>query len=185
MCHGFIVERHGIDLAVLAIRQLCAAIPHVELRLYGGRTPFVDKVLALARQEGVANRVRYLGGMSIEKIVAAIDEADLGIIPNRRSIFTELNTPTRIFEYLSRGVPVIAPRAPGIQDYFAEQDMLYFELGDGDDLVRQIQYVFDHPREVADIVQRGQVIYRNHQWHEERQRLVDLVGSLVAPSAPR
>ena len=63
-----------------------------------------------------------------EKIVEAIDECDVGVIPNRRSIFTELNTPTRIFEYLSRGKPVIAPSAPGIQDYFSGDALVFFAI---------------------------------------------------------
>ena len=61
-------------------------------------------------------------------------QSDIGVIPNRRSIFTEINTPTRIFEYLSQGKPVIAPRVPGIVDYFGPEDLVFFELGDADDL---------------------------------------------------
>ena len=73
--------------------------------------------------------VRYLGRKNLEEIVEEIRKCDVGIIPNRRSIFTELNTPTRIFEYLSQGKPVIAPRAPGILDYFQERRSHLFRVG--------------------------------------------------------
>jgi hypothetical protein len=38
---------------------------------------------------------------------------DLGVIPEHHNAFTEINTPTGIFEYLALGKPVIArpPRA--------------------------------------------------------------------------
>src|SRR5439155_24815829 len=54
------------------------------------------------------------------------NDCDVGIIPNRRSIFTEINFPTRIFEYLARGKPVIAPLTTGIGDYFSKDELVVF-----------------------------------------------------------
>jgi len=103
----------------------------------------------------------------------------VGVIPNRRSIFTELNTPTRIFEYLSQGKPVIAPRAPGILDYFGPEELILFELGDADDLAAKIEWAFTHPVEISRIVDRGQEVYRAHAWSAERQRFVNLTDQLL------
>jgi hypothetical protein len=64
-------------------------------------------------------------------------------MPNRRTIFTEINTPTRIFE--SRGKPAITGRAAGVQDYFADDALFYFELGDATDLARSNARVVNDP----------------------------------------
>jgi glycosyltransferase involved in cell wall biosynthesis len=180
MCHGSIVERHGHDIAVAAVEQVRRIIPSIQLRIYGRRTAFLDQVMESVREKKLDDAVQYLGACSQEAIVAAIKACDLGIIPNRRAIFTELNTPTRIFEYLACGVPVVSPRAPGILDYFNEQEMIYFELGDADDLARQIEFVHSHPREVQEFVRRGQQIYRSYQWRQERARLVRMTSGLLA-----
>ena len=103
----------------------------------------------------------------------------MGIIPNHRSAFTEINTPTRIFEYLALGKPVIAPRAPGIQDYFNEESLLWFELGNSEELARKIEYVSSHPSEAMEIVKRGQQVNLAHSWCQERQILVNRVGELL------
>src|ERR1035438_2892880 len=94
---------------------------------------------------GLASAVRYLGTKSQEEIVAAIQTCDVGVIPNRNNAFTEINTPTRIFEYLSLGKPVVSPRAKGITDYFGPDDMIYFELGDAAHLAKQLEFVFRQP----------------------------------------
>ncbi len=120
--------------------------------------------------------VRYLGPKRLEDLVREIEECDVGIIPNHRNIFTEINTPTRILEYLAQGKPVIAPRAPGIQDYFNKESLEFFELGNSEDLARKIEYVHSHPSEAIEIVERGQQVYRAHTWSQERQMLVNLVG---------
>ena len=102
------------------------------------------------------------------------------IIPNRRSIFTEINTPTRIFEYLSRGKPVIAPAVPGIQDYFSDGQLVFFELGNANDLARKLEYVWLHPQEVERTVESGRAVYRNHKWSAERTKFTNLAGKLLA-----
>jgi glycosyltransferase involved in cell wall biosynthesis len=179
MYHGSLVERHGLDLAVQAMESLKVAIPRAELRVYGNDTPYLRKVMETVREHGLEDRVKFLGEKNLNQVAQAIDECDVGIIPNRRSIFTELNTPTRIFEYLSRAKPVIAPSAPGIQDYFNADALVFFKLGDAADLTEKIQYVFSNRQEVNEIVHRGQDVLRAHNWSQERARLLAVAGGLL------
>jgi glycosyltransferase involved in cell wall biosynthesis len=185
MYHGSIVERHGLDLAVEALALIKPTVPNAELRIYGQTNPFLEQVQEQARRLGLADSVTHFGPMLHEGIARAIDECDVGIIPNRRSIFTEINTPTRIFEYLSRGKPVIAPDAPGITDYFACDQLMFFDLGDAVGLARQLEHVARNAAAVRDTVARGQQVYLNHKWSCERSRLVALVSGLVVPSVAR
>lgn len=179
MYHGSLVERHGLDLAVLALSTIRKAIPGAELRIYGQSTPFLERVMASVQGTELSAVVHYFGPKNLDQIVQAIGECDVGIIPNRRSIFTELNTPTRIFEYLSQSKPVIAPRVHGILDYFGPEELFFFELGDAADLARQIEHVFREPEVVLATIQRGQKVYLDHTWSNERHRFVDLVAKTL------
>ncbi|MFQ5799472.1 MAG: glycosyltransferase [Bacteroidota bacterium] len=179
MYHGALVERNGLDLAVDAFARVRQAVPAAELRIYGPKTRFLERVMDSARNKGLHKAVHYLGPKRPEDIVRAIRECDVGIIPNHRSVFTQINTPTRIFEYLALGKPVIAPHAPGIQDYFNKESLLFFELGNSEELARKIEYVSSHPSEAIEIVKRGQQVYLAHTWGQERQNLLNLVGGLL------
>jgi glycosyltransferase involved in cell wall biosynthesis len=143
------------------------------------QTDFFEKVMESARQRGLDSIVDYLGFRSLKEIVETIEDCDLGIIPNHRNIFTEINTPTRIFEYLALGKPVIAPKTKGIQDYFGDDDLIFFEVGNADDLARKIEFAFFHPAEVAETVKRGQAVYRSHTWSRERLTLLNSIGELL------
>jgi glycosyltransferase involved in cell wall biosynthesis len=185
MYHGSLVERNGLDLAIDALARVRHCIANTKLRIYGAGGPFLERVMNSAKTMGLGEAVEYHGPKSLEQIVAAIAESDVGIIPNRQSVFTELNTPTRIFEYLALGKPVIAPRASGICDYFQQGSLVFFELGNATDLADQIIYVYSHPDEVTEIVRRGQQIYQQHKWSSERLQLTSLVEHLVpTPPAP-
>jgi glycosyltransferase involved in cell wall biosynthesis len=179
MYHGSLVERHGLDLAVEALGKMRKSIPGAELRIFGRSTPFLEEVLESARMGGLGEAIRYMGPKNLDQIAAAIRDCHVGIIPNRKSIFTELNTPTRIFEFLSQGKPAIAPRVAGILDYFGPQDLVFFELGDAEDLAAKIEHVFWHPAEIVRLVKRGQEVYRAHKWSTERIRFVSLVEGLL------
>ncbi|MBX3744426.1 MAG: glycosyltransferase [Verrucomicrobiae bacterium] len=178
MHHGSIVHRHGIDTLVRAVAIARHHIPGLRLDIFGSRTPFLDTVLALTRELDLESCVAYHGPKPQTDIALAILEADLGIVPNRRSPFTELNFPTRLFEYLSLGRPVIAPNTHGIRDYFPENAMCYFEPGDAEDLARQILWIHQHPDEIQARVQRGRDIYQAHLWSQERRRWIHMVHNL-------
>ena len=184
MYHGSLVERHGLDLAVTALGKIKESIPTAELRIYGRSTPYLERVMESVRALPLREAVRFFGSKNLEQIVQAIGECDLGIIPNRRSIFTELNTPTRIFEYLSQGKPVIAPRAPGILDYFGPEELILFELGDAADLAAKIEYVFKNPKKIDAIIERAQEVYRAHAWNAERLRFIELTDELLRGASP-
>jgi glycosyltransferase involved in cell wall biosynthesis len=183
MYHGSLVERNGLDLAVDALARVRAAVPTAELRIYGRNTAFLEHVMDRAHQKGLSDCVHYLGPRSLEELVHEIEACDVGVIPNHRNAFTDINTPTRIFEYLALGKPVIAPRTPGILDYFPEDSLLLVESGNSSDIARQIEYVALNYQEAIRVAERGQQIYLKHTWQQERRTLVELVSGVLTPGA--
>ena len=177
--HGSLVRRNGFDLAVDALEIVRKRIPTVRLMVCGERTSFFEEVMESARKRGLHELVQYAGARNLNQIVEAIESCDLGIIPNHRNIFTEINTPTRIFEYLALGKPVIAPQAKGIQDYFGDEELVFFKLGDASDLAQKIEFAFFHPHDVEQIVRRGQEIYLAHTWSQEKLNLLNPISELL------
>ena len=177
--HGSLVRRNGFDLAVDALETVRKRIPTAKLTVCGERTPFFEEVMESAKGRALQKTIQHLGARNVNQIVEAIESCDVGIIPNHRNIFTELNTPTRIFEYLALGKPVIAPEARGIQDYFGDEDLVFFKLGDADDLARKIEFAYFHPHDVEQIVKRGQEVYLAHKWSQEKLNLLNSISELL------
>lgn len=179
MYHGSLVERNGLDLAVEALAKVRHLTPGIELRVFGHQTPFLKRVLQRASEAGLGDCVRYMGPRRLEELPAEISRCHVGVIPNHRNAFTDINTPTRIFEYLSVGKPVIAPRTQGIVDYFSTSSLLYFESGDPADLAQTLRFAYENRQELQSIADRGQLVLRAHTWTREREILLDTVASLL------
>jgi len=92
------------------------------------------------------------GFKTLEEIAACISTIDVGVIPNRSSSFTQINFPTRIFEYLAMHKPVIVPATTGITDYFQDDEILFFEAGSVDNLAARIEWAYRHPAELREVM---------------------------------
>jgi glycosyltransferase involved in cell wall biosynthesis len=179
MYHGSLVDRNGLEVAIDALARARKTVPNAVLHIFGTSTQFLERMLGKVRDNHLEDRVQYFGPKRLEDLVTEIDKCDIGVIPNHRNAFTDINTPTRIFEYLALGKPVIAPRTPGIQDYFNEQSLLFFEPGDADHLATQIEFASSHPEEMLEIARRGQQVYREHSWDQERETLLSRASGIL------
>jgi glycosyltransferase involved in cell wall biosynthesis len=106
----------------------------------------------------------------------------LGVISNHRSPFTELNMPTRIFEYIAMGKPVVIPSTRGIRDYFGADSALFFEPGDAQSLADAILDVYRNPQKVDSIVACGRTVYEAHRWEVHRAEFVKAINALLSPA---
>lgn len=175
MYHGLIAERHGLDLLVHAVRLLVPLIPGLQLDIYGARNPFLDEVETLALTLGLSGIVHCHGKRPLVEIAAIIPTIDLGIVPNRRTPFTELNFPTRIFEYLALRKPVVTLHTCGVRDYFASDELLFYDHDNAATLAAAIQRAHADPTGTRATVERGFQVYHRHRWSDERTRFVSIV----------
>jgi len=179
MYHGLIVERHGLDLAIQAVDRLRSRIPGLQLHMYGEPTDYSRKMMELVRELKLEDFVYAHGFKPLDEIARDISQIDLGVIPNRLSSFTQINFPTRIFEYLAMHKPVMVPATKGISDYFNNDEILFFEAGNVENLAAKIEWAYQHPVEVQKLMERGRKIYDQHCWNLEEDKLVDLVARLT------
>ncbi len=168
MYHGSIVERNGLDIALFAIEKLKDKIPNLIFHVYG-EGDFVPRFLELIKELQIENCVNYHGQTSLENIVAALEKANLGVVPNKSNAFTQLNVPTRIFECLRMNKPVVAPATRGVLDYFDKSNLFLFEPGNADDLAKTILEVYENPEQRQAILEEGIKILQEHAWENEKQ----------------
>ena len=143
----------------------------------------MEKVIGLVRELGLEKVVEYGGFKSQQEIAQIISTIDLGVIPNRLNQFTSINFPTRIFEYLAMNKPVLMPRTKGVRDYFAEDEILYFEADKTEDLARMIAWAYEHPAELRGVMEKGRKVFDRHRWAMEGARFTGLVNNMVGTKA--
>ncbi len=178
MYHGIIITRYGFEELLNAVNLLKDKIPGLELRVYGTGED-LPLFLEMIQRLNLENIIKYFGHVSIEKIVEILPECNVGIIPNRLTPFTKINFPTRIFEYLYMNRPVVVSRTQGINDYFDENSIFYFDAGDAENLANVIFNVYSDPTKTSEVVNKGYKIYQNYRWEHQSKNLIKIYKELL------
>jgi len=179
MYHGTVVERNGLGVALGAIERVRDKIPNLVFEVYG-EGEFVKHFLELSRAKNLGNIINYHGFAAHDKIAQAIRCADVGLIPNMATILWQYATPTRMFEYLYFGKPVIVPHTKAIVDCFDDESLCFFESGNVDSLADVLFDVYADSRRVQAVLSRGISICKSkYRWVTEKQRFVNIVQGLL------
>jgi glycosyltransferase involved in cell wall biosynthesis len=123
--------------------------------------------------------VRFHGFKPLDEMPAAIRAAHLGIVPQRPSDFTSMNYPTKAFEYVALGVPVLMAWTPALGEMFGHIDGLFFQCHEPEQLAALIRALyFDRDRARA-LAQREQAVCASFAWPVESRRYVAVMQRLV------
>ncbi len=185
IAHGVLLPRLGFDTIIRAIALLKAKIPGLDLRVVGtGENPVELK--SLAAELGVDDCVQFPGFVPFDRLVELIDEADVGLVANKRDGFAELILPTKLMELVWMGKPVVAARTPTISHYFDDNMVAFFTPGDEKDLASRILTLYHDPELRLRLAQNATKFYDYHGWQAEGERYSDVLLELLqAPSGPQ
>jgi glycosyltransferase involved in cell wall biosynthesis len=162
--HGTLAHRYGIDLLIDALAKVHPQIPGIRLVIHG-RGEFIEELARQAKELAVESLItfstQYLPMTDVPRL---IQQADLGIVPYRRDIFTDGILPTKLMEYVALGVPVLAADTPIIRQYFDETMVQYFQPGDAKDLARNILWLYEHRDRLATLAQNADQFNQQYSW---------------------
>ena len=105
---GRLVHQKGLDLAMVALSGLKEF--DWEWRI-AGDGPEMQALQALARQLGIADRVRFLGWQSREQLVETYRQTNVFLFPSRHE-----GMPNAVLEAMASGMPVIASCIAGNEE---------------------------------------------------------------------
>jgi glycosyltransferase involved in cell wall biosynthesis len=182
--HGTIARRLGLDLAVRAFAKAAGSCPNARLEIYGDGDAG-NELEAQIRASGVEDRISFSKKLfSVGSIAQMIQGASVGIIPNRRDVSTDYMLPVKLLEYVHLGIPVIAPRLLAIQYYFGEDQVVYYEPGDVDELADSICRLYADPGKRAELARKSAEFAKEFNWDKLKEELYKVIDNGIA-STPR
>lgn len=176
---GGIAEHRGIRQVLAALER--PALECVRLELAGPMSPpdYGETLAQLPRWSAA----RYHGLLGRQGVAALIGSARVGLalhhpVPNKTDAL-----PTKLFEYMSAGLPVIASDFPVLREIVNGASCgLLVDPYKPTEIGNAIQWMFEHPAEAAAMGARGAAAARSrYNWHDEARKLLDLYQRLLAP----
>jgi glycosyltransferase involved in cell wall biosynthesis len=107
---GGLIERKGVERLVRAFTAVARSEPAVTLTLYG-EGPLSDRLVELAREAGVADRLVLRGVVRHGELLAELPQYDLLLAPSTYETFH-----LAVVEAVAAGLPVIVSRSGGPEE---------------------------------------------------------------------
>jgi glycosyltransferase involved in cell wall biosynthesis len=154
-----------------------------------GSGPAQASLEALARVEGVSDRVRILPPAPYEELLQWTASAELGLIAYRGdySLNVRYCLPNKLFEYLMAGVPVVATELDAVADILRRYDVgVVIPSTEPEVVGKAISAILaDIPGRAR---MRGNALVASQgelRWEMERERLETLYESVAGPVLAR
>ena len=176
LCHGTVEERMGQRLLVEAMDLVRAERPDVLLVLTGAGS-FEAAVADEIDARELRSWVDFRGFIPSDELAALMARAGLGVVPMLPSGYSHLVHTTKMFEFMLRGVPVVAGNLGATVDDFPDA-CAYFTAGSAASLAATLVNLANDPIARAAQAERGRAAVEHNSWDEMQIGYVSLVAGV-------
>jgi glycosyltransferase involved in cell wall biosynthesis len=179
MYPGSLNWHQGLDIAISAFASVEKEMPDAEFHIYG-EGPAKPGLIALASELRQQDRVFFHDFLPSHEIAQLMAMADLAIEPKRtKSAFSNEALSTKILEFMSLGVPVIACRTRIHAYYYDDSIIQYYENDDEAELAQQMVRLYNNPGIRSRLIENARKHVEENTWNARKHEYLELVDSLV------
>ena len=175
---GSITPARGLAQMQAAVARLDPALG-AHLHLAG---PFHPAGLADETRQSAGSRVTVHGRLGRPQVAALLARCRVGLsVLHPTPKYLEAS-PTKLFEYMAAGLPVVASDVPVVRDVVEPAGCgLLVDPLDVNAVAQAIGWLLEHPQEAAAMGVRGRAAVAAHyDWTDEGRRLVAFYRALLA-----
>ncbi len=179
-----LVERKGIAHAIRAVATLASAGTNVEYTIVGDG-PLSGVLLHLARELGVAERVRIVGSLSHGAVAAILARSHVMVAPSVTASDGDVEgIPVAMIEAMASGVPVVSTEHSGIPELITDGATGYLvPEGDSTALAAQLELLArDYVSSWRVAAAARKLVVQRHDIEKLNDRLVRHFEALVHDS---
>ncbi len=152
-------NKDGVDILIKAFAKIAKHFKDIHLYLAGFWHYDVEGQKQIIAQEGLNDRVTYLGKLNSDQIPSFICNADLLVLSRPDSHQAQGGFPTKLGEYLATGHPVCITKIGEIPNYLQDNVSAYLaEPGNVDSFADAMERALINRKEASNVGMRGRNI---------------------------
>jgi hypothetical protein len=175
---GCISELRGAREMIRAVALVCESAP-ARLQLAGSFDP-PESQQEVAKESGWGG-VDFLGWLSPAQVRELLGKCRLGLAVLHATECYMVSQPTKLFEYMSAGLPVVASDFPLWRSVIEEAGCgILVDPVNPAAIAEAIRWLLERPAEAEAMGQRGRdAVRRIYNWENEEQKLIELYARLM------
>ncbi len=181
MYHGTIAERFGLHDVINAMPILLKDIPGSILNIYGRYdNSYYTKLEKLVNDLNLTDNVNLNDTIIREQIPDLINNHDIGIVPYLQTDYMNLALPTKAFEYIATGLPLVSTKLKDLYETFDDSCITYTIDSKPEQIAQAISFICSNP-----VVTKNRVERAYHQLSEisgsvMKERYISLYDGMIS-----
>lgn len=185
---GIVTRGRGLSTVLRALEELGRRWPDkadgVSLTVVGDGT-YLEALRELAASLGLDGRVRFVGWVDPEEIPAHLEAADVGLIPHVVSDFWNHTVPNKLFDYMSRGLPVATTPCRPVRRIVEREGCGVVVPEDPSEMAAALHGLLDSSDRLGEMGERGRAaVERTYNWERDGSRYLRVVEALTGGPRP-
>jgi len=143
----------------------------------GGSGQDIDYYKEMADGLGISNRVYFFGHQNQQKLAIFQQASDILLMPFPKIAHYEYYmNPLKTFEYMASYRPIIASSLPSLKEYLNDDNCLFCEPGNSDDLAEKIKKLFEDQVLSQRIATRAREDSKHYAWQRRAEKIKDFIS---------
>ncbi len=171
---GSLQMKKGVDVLLRSFAKVDDK--DARLILIGGRHEReILPVKQLAANLGISNQIEITGWLSFDDVQKKLQKATVGIIPLKNTFYNQyLTAPSKLFDYIAHGIPVIASDLPAIRDIDRKVDSIIFKAPENiPQLTAEIEHILKNRDRYLSFTEKSHALAQHYLWKICGQRMLE------------
>ena len=176
-------RNRGVHLMIEAFLKVIQYYPKARLLLVGHFMPLglEDEVRNLINEKGLGDSVKITGRVPFEEIGDFLSKCSVGWIPWQDYPKNQKNIPTKLFEYMAYGLPVVSSDLRSTRPYVINgENGICVPPNDISSHAEAILHLMESPQKAMKMGLCGQkMVYDKWNWDNEENKLWSLYSQII------
>jgi glycosyltransferase involved in cell wall biosynthesis len=177
---GHLIAWQGVEYLIRSIPRVVRDCPDATV-LIVGEGLIKERLVKLAEQIGISDRVIFTGMIPYDKVPLYINASDICVAPFIREKNEILGvSPLKIYEYAACGKAIVTSRLPGLEFVEKCEMGVLIQPDSAEDLAKAIIKLLQNPELSKQMGENGRkYIVENHSWESVARKVAELCRQVI------
>lgn len=175
---GTIEKRFNIEMIIESIKILYEEIPQIRLTIIPkieNEGKYLEFIKNKIEENQLKAKIIIKNPMPLERIAEEIRNSDAGIILVEKDPYTDIIFRTKLYEFISCKVPVIATKTKFLSSNFSEKQIAYLSKNSPAELAKIIIKIYKDKKYSDTLSRNAYKYFKHYNWKNEEVNYIKII----------